>query len=64
MFYVLGLSGKRGSGKDTYANEIIRQFDGMVYVTSFAEQLKVELEGFLLDYSSMFHCLFCILFQH
>lgn len=53
MFYTLGLSGKRGSGKDTYANEIIRQFDGMVYVTSFAEQLKVELEGFLLDYSSM-----------
>ena len=53
MFYVLGLSGKRGSGKDTYANEIIRQFDGMVYVTSFAEELKVELEGFLRDYSSL-----------
>ena len=53
MFYILGLSGKRGSGKDTYANEIIRQFDGMVYVTSFAEQLKIELEGFLLDYNSM-----------
>lgn len=53
MFYILGLSGKRGSGKDTYANEIIRQFDGMVYVTSFAEQLKVELQKFLLDYSSM-----------
>lgn len=53
MFYILGLSGKRGSGKDTYANEIIRQFDGMVYVTSFAEQLKVELESFLLDYSSI-----------
>lgn len=53
MFYILGLSGKRGSGKDTYANEIIRQFDGMVYVTSFAEQLKIELERFLLDYSSM-----------
>lgn len=53
MFYILGLSGKRGSGKDTYANEIIRQFDGMVYVTSFAEQLKTELESFLLDYSSI-----------
>ena len=53
MFYILGLSGKRGSGKDTYANEIIRQFDGMVYVTSFAEQLKIELEGFLRDYNSM-----------
>lgn len=53
MFYILGLSGKRGSGKDTYANEIIRQFDGMVYVTSFAEKLKVELEGFLRDYSSL-----------
>lgn len=53
MLYILGLSGKRGSGKDTYANEIIRQFDGMVYVTSFAEQLKVELEGFLRDYNSM-----------
>lgn len=53
MFYILGLSGKRGSGKDTYANEIIRQFDGMVYVTSFAERLKVELEGFLLDYSNL-----------
>lgn len=53
MLYILGLSGKRGSGKDTYANEIIRQFDGMVYVTSFAEQLKVELESFLLDYGSM-----------
>ena len=52
MFYILGLSGKRGSGKDTYANEIIRQFDGMVYVTSFAEQLKIELEKFLHDYSS------------
>lgn len=53
MLYILGLSGKRGSGKDTYANEIIRQFDGMVYVTSFAEQLKVELEGFLRDYNSV-----------
>ena len=53
MFYILGISGKRGSGKDSYANEIIRQFDGMVYVTSFAEQLKIELEGFLRDYNSM-----------